>query len=116
MNQIIFKIDKSNWKPVKFGDVVAEPKEICKNIVAEGIEHVVGLEHIDKGDLHLRKSATIEDNTTFSKIFRKGDVLFGRRRAYLKKLHKLILMGSVPEILLCSGLKRNYHLLYCHLL
>lgn len=97
MNQIIFKIDKSNWKPVKFGDVVAEPKEICKNIVAEGIEHVVGLEHIDKGDLHLRKSATIEDNTTFSKIFRKGDVLFGRRRAYLKKAAQADFDG------ICSG-------------
>ena len=40
------KIDKSNWKLVKFGDVVAEPKETCKDIESEGIEHVVGLEHM----------------------------------------------------------------------
>jgi type I restriction enzyme S subunit len=85
MDHTTFKIDKTNWKPIKFGEVVAEPKEICKDIVAEGIENVVGLEHIDTGDLHLRKSATIEKSTTFSKKFRKGDVLFGRRRAYLKK-------------------------------
>ena len=97
MNHTIFKIDKTNWKPVKFGDVVAEPKEICKDIVAEGIEHVVGLEHIDKDDLHLRKSATIEESTTFSKKFRKGDVLFGRRRAYLKKAAQADFDG------ICSG-------------
>ena len=97
MNHTIFKIDKTNWKPVKFGVVVAEPKEICKDIVAEGIEHVVGLEHIDTGDLHLRKSATIEESTTFSKKFRKGDVLFGRRRAYLKKAAQADFDG------ICSG-------------
>lgn len=97
MNHTILKIDKTNWKPVKFGDVVAEPKEICKDIVAEGIEHVVGLEHIDTGDLHLRKSATIEESTTFSKKFRKGDVLFGRRRAYLKKAAQANFDG------ICSG-------------
>ncbi len=97
MDHIIFKIDKTKWKPIKFGEVVAEPKEICKDIVAEGIEHVVGLEHIDTGDLHLRKSATIEESTTFSKKFRKGDVLFGRRRAYLKKAAQADFDG------ICSG-------------
>lgn len=97
MNHTMFKIDKTNWKPVKFGDVIAEPKEICKNIIAEGIEHVVGLEHIDTGDLHLRKSATIEESTTFSKKFKKGDVLFGRRRAYLKKASQADFDG------ICSG-------------
>lgn len=97
MNHMILKIDKTNWKSVKFGDVIAEPKETCKDIIAEGIEHVVGLEHIDTGDLHLRKSATIEESTTFSKKFRKGDVLFGRRRAYLKKAAQADFDG------ICSG-------------
>lgn len=97
MNHTILKIDKTSWKSVKFGDVVTEPKEICKDVVTEGIEHVVGLEHIDTGDLHLRKSATIEESTTFSKKFRKGDVLFGRRRAYLKKAAKADFDG------ICSG-------------
>lgn len=78
-------IDKTNWKLVKFGDVVFEPKETMKDIVSDGIEHVVGLEHITSGDIHLRNSASIDESTTFTKKFAKGDVLFGRRRAYLKK-------------------------------
>lgn len=97
INRVAIKIDKSNWRHVKFGDVVFEPKEMCKDIIAEGIEHVVGLEHIDAGDMHLRNSATIEESTTFSKKFRKGDVLFGRRRAYLKKASQADFDG------ICSG-------------
>ncbi|NMP15871.1 restriction endonuclease subunit S [Thalassotalea sp. Y01] len=92
-----FSIDKSDWKKVKFGDVVFEPKESVKDPVSEGIEHVVGLEHIDSEDMHLRRSASIEESTTFTKKFSKGDVLFGRRRAYLKKAAKAEFEG------ICSG-------------
>ena len=92
-----FSIDKSDWMPVKFGDVVYEPKESVKDPAAAGIEHVVGLEHIDSEDIHLRRSASIEDGTTFTKKFDVGDVLFGRRRAYLKKAAKADFSG------ICSG-------------
>ena len=92
-----FSIDKSDWKKVKFGDVVFEPKESVKDPLTEGIEHVVGLEHISSEDMHLRRSASIEESTTFTKKFSKGDVLFGRRRAYLKKAAKASFEG------ICSG-------------
>ena len=92
-----FSIDKSDWVKVRFGDVVYEPKESVKDPITEGIEHVVGLEHIDSEDIHLRRSASIEESTTFTKRFRKGDVLFGRRRAYLKKAAKADFDG------ICSG-------------
>ncbi|PML09886.1 restriction endonuclease subunit S [Vibrio lentus] len=92
-----FSIDKSDWKKVKFGEVVFEPKESVKDPIAEGIEHVVGLEHIDSEDMHLRRSATIEKSTTFTKKFCIGDVLFGRRRAYLKKAAQANFKG------ICSG-------------
>jgi hypothetical protein len=92
-----FTIDKSEWKKTKFGEVVLEPKESVKNAVAEGVDHVVGLEHIDSEDIHLRRSASIDEGTTFTKKFSKGDVLFGRRRAYLKKAAKAEIEG------ICSG-------------
>ena len=90
-------IDKSNWIPVKFGDVVAEPRDTVKNIVSEGIKHVVGLEHIESENIHLRNSSGIEESTTFTKKFAPGDVLFGRRRAYLKKAAQASFGG------ICSG-------------
>ncbi len=90
-------IDKTGWTPVKFGDVVFEPKESTNTPLEDGIEHVVGLEHIDTENIHLRKSASIEEATTFTKKFAKGDVLFGRRRAYLKKAAQASFSG------ICSG-------------
>jgi type I restriction enzyme S subunit len=92
-----FSLDKKSWKKVKLGDVVFEPKESVKDPIAEGIEHVVGLEHINSEDIHLRRSANIKESTTFTKKFKKGDVLFGRRRAYLKKAAKAHFEG------ICSG-------------
>lgn len=91
------KIDKSNWSPVRLGDVVFEPKEMAKDLAEEGIEHVVGLEHIESENIHLRNSASIADSTTFTKKFAIGDVLFGRRRAYLKKAAQASFSG------ICSG-------------
>lgn len=79
------QLDKSDWKPVTFGDVVKEVQKSTKNPGADGIERVVGLEHIESECIHLRNWASIEEETTFTKTFRKGHVLFGRRRAYLKK-------------------------------
>jgi type I restriction enzyme S subunit len=92
-----FSIDKYDWQKVKFGDVVFEPKESVKDPITERIEHVVGLDHIDSEDIHLRRSASIEESTTFTKKFDKGDVLFGRRRAYLKKAAQASFGG------ICSG-------------
>lgn len=91
-------IDKSAWKLVKFGDVIAEPKESVSDIVSSGLEHLVGLEHIESESIHLRRSASLQhEETTFTKVFRSGDVLFGRRRAYLKKAAQANFDG------VCSG-------------
>ena len=78
-------IDKSDWTPTKLGDVVLEVRDNISNAELDQVEHVVGLEHIASEDIHLRKSAKLEDKTTFRRRFKTGDVLFGRRRAYLKK-------------------------------
>ncbi|MCC9138710.1 restriction endonuclease subunit S [Pontibacter silvestris] len=83
--QTTFEIDKSSWTKVKLGDVVREVRETVKDPVAEGIERIVGLEHLEPESLHIKSWGTLTDGTTFTKVFRKGQVLFGRRRAYLKK-------------------------------
>ena len=81
-----FKIDKTGWKKVKFGDVCRLINHTSRNPKAEGFQHVVGLEHIEPNNLHIRSCGSTEDDTTFTRIFRKGQVLFGRRRAYQRKV------------------------------
>lgn len=67
---------------VLLGDIAAERKETLKN--SDGTLPIVGLEHLEPDEVTLQNwSAGVE--TTFTKTFKKGDMLFGRRRAYLRK-------------------------------
>lgn len=67
---------------VLLGDVAIERKETCKG--SKNGYPIVGLEHLTSEEITL--SAWEEDKeNSFSKLFHEGDVLFGRRRAYLKK-------------------------------
>lgn len=76
---------RAGWEAVKFSDVAHEVKETTNDPLAEGIERVVGLENLETLDLHIRSWGEKPDATTFTRKFRKGHVLFGRRRAYQRK-------------------------------
>jgi type I restriction enzyme S subunit len=76
----------ATWKRVKFGEVVRLVKETCKAPVAAGIERVIGLEHLESGELRVRSWNDVADGTTFTTRVRPGQVLFGKRRAYQRKV------------------------------
>jgi len=88
---------KAGWTRVAFGDVVRLSKARSKDPEAEGYDRVVGLEHIDPGDLRIRRWADISDGTTFASVFKPGQVLFGKRRAYQRKVAVADFAG------ICSG-------------
>jgi len=77
---------KPGWSWVKFGDVVKLNKDRSADPVADGIERYVGLEHIEPEDLRIRRWGLVADGTTFTSVFRPGQVLFGKRRAYQRKV------------------------------
>ena len=79
---------------VLLGEVAHERKETCKGS-KEGYP-IVGLEHLIPEEITLTTWDEGAENT-FTKMFRKGDVLFGRRRAYLKKA------AIAPFDGICSG-------------
>lgn len=64
---------------VKLGEIAREYKT-----KAESKKFSVGLEHIESKEIVL-KNFEENANNTFTKGFKKGHVLFGRRRAYLQK-------------------------------
>ena len=75
------------WKMVKFGDVVKDVKESEKNPLDVGLERYIGLEHIEPENLHLKEWGDLTtDEVSFTKRYRKGQVLFGKRRAYQRKV------------------------------
>lgn len=79
---------------MKLGDVAIEFKDKCNGNGA-GLPSV-GLEHLVPGEVRL---SNWEDNAqnTFTKLFKKGHILFGRRRAYQKKASVAEFEGK------CSG-------------
>lgn len=88
---------KLDWMRVKFGEVVRLNTERCADPLAEGIERYVGLEHMTPGDLRVRAWGLVAEGTTFTNLFRPGQVLFGKRRAYQRKVAVAEFAG------VCSG-------------
>jgi type I restriction enzyme, S subunit len=88
---------KPGWKMVKFGNVVQNANLTERNPKANGIQRIVGLEHIDPENLHIRRWNSVEEVTSFFRKFVPGQTLFGKRRAYQRKVAYAEFEG------ICSG-------------
>ncbi len=88
---------KPGWRQVKFGDVVQLSKARSQDPLSDGIERYVGLEHLEPGDLRIRSWGNVTDGVTFTSVFKPGQVLFGKRRAYQRKVAVADFSG------VCSG-------------
>jgi len=82
---------------VLIGDVAYEVKDRIDNPSDSGYERFVGLEHFDSGNLTIKRWGNTSDVKSSMKIFRKGDILFARRNAYLKRASMVEFDG------VCSG-------------
>ena len=81
------------WRLVKFGDVVDNMNETTRDPASMSLDRVVGLDHMDPESLPLKRWDNFSDlyeGTSFTRVFRSGQVLFGKRRAYQRKV-------SVPD-------------------
>lgn len=80
--------DRSGWQRVRFGDVVKQMKEQI-DPQADGIERYVAGEHMQTENVHIQEWGTVGEGylgPAFIRGFRKGQVLYGSRRTYLKKV------------------------------
>ena len=77
-------LDKSSWKTYRFDEIAqniserVDPNNTDLNVY-------IGLEHLDSGSIHIKRSGTPDDVNGQKLRFYKGDVIFGRRRAYQRK-------------------------------
>ena len=83
----------SSMPRVSLGDVAREVKQRAPEGAACPS---VGLEHLDPDEIELSRWNEDRENT-FTKSFSRGQVLFGRRRAYLRKA------AVAPFDGVCSG-------------
>lgn len=87
----------AGWTKVAFGDVVRLCTERSSDPEADGFERYIGLEHLDPGELRVRRWGDLANGVTFTNVFRPGQVLFGKRRAYQRKVAVADFSG------VCSG-------------
>jgi restriction endonuclease S subunit len=77
-------LDKSNWKTYRFDEIA---KNISERVDPNNtdLKVYIGLEHIDSESLHIKRHGTPDDVNGTKLKFYKGDIIFGRRRAYQRK-------------------------------
>ena len=96
------------WCVLPFRDIAESVTERVDNPPSSGLEHYVGLEHLDSETLTIRRWGSPSDVESTKLRFYPGDVIYARRRAYQKKLgvarwdgicsaHALVLR-AVPDV------------------
>lgn len=81
-------LDRSDWQLVKFGDVAIQQKQTVDRENTELTRYVKG-EHMYSDDIHLREWGELKDEylgPAFIRKFEEGDILYGSRRTYLRKV------------------------------
>lgn len=101
---------KPGWKVWRFDQIATNVNVRIDNPSESGMEHYVGLEHLDPDSLRIRRWGSPDDVEATKLVFKKGDIIFGRRRAYQRKLgvaefdgicsaHAMVLRDK-PEVVL----------------
>ena len=99
-------LDKSNWRKVKFSDIATNVRKASKNPLKDGFTKAIGLEHIEPDNLNLLGYTDIaQEGTKFNKIFRKGQFLFGARRAYLRQMARATFDGVCTANIMVFDIK-----------
>lgn len=101
---------KPGWKVWRFDQIATNVNVRIDNPSESGMEHYIGLEHLDPDSLRIRRWGSPDDVEATKLMFKKGDIIFGRRRAYQRKLgvaefdgicsaHAMVLRAK-PEVVL----------------
>ena len=94
MNEILenttekLQLDKSKWILTKFGDIAIQQKGRVDRENTELTRYIQG-GHMNSEDLHIRNWGNLTDEylgPAFIRKFEKGDILYGSRRTYLRKV------------------------------
>jgi len=87
----------ATWTKVKFGEIAKRKSVRIDNPKESEYEKYVGLEHLDSGELVVKRWGSTKDVSSNMQIFNKNDILFARRNTYLKRISVALFDG------ICSG-------------
>jgi len=78
-------LDRSKWVKWKFSDLV---ENVVEKVVPKdsGLDHYIGLKHLDTGSLKIRRFGETESLIGDKLKIYKGDLIFAKRNSYLKRV------------------------------
>lgn len=104
--------DSSNKSPqtFRFDEMAILVKDRIDNPAEANVDRYVGLEHLDSDSLKIRRWGKPSDVEATKLLFKSGDIIFGKRRVYQRKLavadfdgicsaHAMVLRAK-PEVVL----------------
>ncbi len=77
---------KTGWRTVRFDEMAQLVNDRVANPAESGVERYVGLEHLDSESLKIRRWGKPTDVEAQKLQFQPGDIIFGKRRAYQRKV------------------------------
>lgn len=102
-------LDKSTWTRHRFDAIAVNVKDRVDDPASSGYDRYVGLEHLDPRSMTVTRWGDPSEVGATKLVFQPGDVIFGRRRAYQRKVsqatfegiasaHALVLRAKVDAI------------------
>ncbi len=76
---------KPGWKVWRFDQIAFNINDRVEPGDTD-LDHYVGLEHLDSESLTIRRWGSPDDVGATKLLFKKGDIILGRRRVYQRKL------------------------------
>ncbi len=77
---------KAGWTSVRFDQIATQINDRVDNPAEAGVERYVGLEHLDPESLRIRRWGEPTDVESTKLRFQPGDIIFGKRRVYQRKV------------------------------
>jgi len=90
---VTLDLDRSKWQRVKFSDFAQNVNDRVDDPQTAGVDRYVGLEHLDPGSMTVNRWGSPDQVEATKLRFKSGDVIFGRRRAYQKKVARADFAG-----------------------
>lgn len=79
-------MDRSKWKRARFDQMADCVTDRVDDPSQSGVDRYVGLEHLDPSQLRIQRWGHPTDVESTKLRFEPGDIIFGKRRAYQRKL------------------------------
>jgi type I restriction enzyme, S subunit len=74
------------YRGFRFDEIAVLVKDRIDNPTDAKVDRYIGLEHLDSNSLKIRRWGKPSDVESTKLIFRSGDIIFGKRRVYQRKL------------------------------